>query len=156
LSRRREFLVSSAVSRLADLIVEVTASNTDVKTLATWARIASVSPSALRGYCRVAGVRPKAALDFARLLCLVVKMRDEWVPSAWLDISDERNLQRLLGRGGLQKNGDPPQLIDFLQGQRLLSESAYLVQAIAERVRCLPQPEASRSSWVNRTESHGG
>jgi hypothetical protein len=124
--------MSSAVARIAHLIALVVISNSDVKTIARWANHVGVSAGALRGYCRVIGVRPKAALDFARLLRLVVRARTDWTPWLWLDVSDEHNMRRLLHRGGLQERGDAPPLDQFLSGQQLLSDRPQLIDAVRQ------------------------
>jgi len=99
----RDGPIPYAARHLADLIVRGSLAPNDPKTLAAWARVLGRSRGSLRGCCEAAKVRPRAALDLARVLRLV-RLRPErpgWSLSDFLDVSDDRSVRRLLRRGGL-------------------------------------------------------
>ena len=78
----------------------VVVSATDTRTVTEWGNCAHLSSSTLKDRCRVAGLRPKASLDFARLLRAVV-ISDGNQPQNVLDVLHERTLRRLMITAGL-------------------------------------------------------
>jgi hypothetical protein len=138
--------VTSSADRLAGLMLAVVALDMDVKTLGRWAAAVDVSIGSLRGYCRAAGVNPKQALDFARLLRVVFRSdAGPWDPAQWLDVSEPRHLQGLLARGGLSQlpAEAPPRLASYLERQWLIPLRSGVVQCVATR---LAVPRAKRSA----------
>ena len=98
---RRSVSENSIVDRWARLVVGVVDARADPVNLERWSRHAHMSVGTLRQLCSVAGVRPKASLDLARVLRAVVWLQDEhWMPEAVLDCRDPRTLRSLLSRTG--------------------------------------------------------
>jgi hypothetical protein len=132
----RERCVSCA-DRLALLMLAVVPLSADVKTLGDWAHAAYVSVGSLRGYCGAVGIQPKRALDFARLLRVVLRSNDgDWEPARWLAVSDPRHLRRLLTRGGLLRlpGTDPPTIQKYLEHQSLIPLQSGTLWCVATRL----------------------
>jgi hypothetical protein len=122
------FLEFPASERWARAIVRAVSAAKDFRTLGDLARQIGTSRGALRNWCYVAGIRPRAALDFARLLRAAynasVTCNGGHGPLALLDAVDQRTLHRMLGRGGLCVNEAARQLdcpATFLRLQRFVS-----------------------------------
>lgn len=99
---RRPTADPRATSRWASLVVRATDADFDPRTLALWGRCVGASVTTLRSRCRLAGVRTKASLDFARLLRAVTRSRATGSEVAIeLDVYDLRTLRRLMCLGGL-------------------------------------------------------
>jgi hypothetical protein len=131
----------SCSDRLAILMLAVVPLAADVKTLEDWAYAAHVSVGSLRGYCSAVGIRPKRALDFARLLRAVLRSnRGSWEPAQWLVVSDPRHLRRLLARGGLPQlqQTDPPTIQTYLEHQSLIPLQSAALRCVATRLGHLP------------------
>jgi hypothetical protein len=80
----------------------VVSADTDVPTVADWARLTRLSERTLRIRCGAVGARAKDSLELGRLLrTIMVSDPDEWRPETYLDYADPRTLQRLLVRGGV-------------------------------------------------------
>jgi hypothetical protein len=91
----------SAAHRWAVHVMKACEADGDLKTLKDWARCAGVSYSTLCESCRIIGIRPRTARDFARVLRAVIKSSVYGCdPSVLLDISDRRTLRVLLRRVG--------------------------------------------------------
>lgn len=126
--------IRSVADRVAVLVVSVVSLESDVKTLEQWAAATGVSAGSLRGYCCTVGIRPKKALDFARLLRIVARSEPGvWEPARWLDVSEPRHLSALLARGGLPRSSTaPPTLECFFAHQALVArESGVLCRVVA-------------------------
>jgi hypothetical protein len=126
----------STADRWADVVVRAVVAPGDPKTLDVWGRAVALSRGTLRGYCYAAGVSPKRALDFTRLLRAVVTSEGaQWEPAALVDVADLRTMKRLFERGGLPWRVQPraPLLEEFLTRQTLVDDSAALV-AVRERL----------------------
>lgn len=90
-----------AAARWARATVGILGAPTDPTTVAAWGRRIGVSTGALRAWCRAAGMRGKASLDFARMLRAVVHARERgWDPQNVLDVVDDRTLKKLLTQSG--------------------------------------------------------
>lgn len=96
-----EFTKHSAI-RLARLVVSSISFSEDPKSVRKWAQLLGKSDAALRLCCRAAGVRPKVALDLARLL------RACWVSHGGaqnlhdvFDVVDPRTLRAIGLRSGI-------------------------------------------------------
>ena len=129
--------VQSCADRLAGLILSAAALTVDVKTVQDWATATHVSVGSLRGYCHTLGIQPKHALDFTRLLRVVLASRDgSWEPGRWLAVSDPRHLQALLARGGLlqPEGAAPPTLETYLALQRLIPLQSGVLWHVAARL----------------------
>jgi hypothetical protein len=110
----------------------------DPKTIDAWGSFIGASSSAIRQWCRSAGVRPKASLDFARVLrAVVVSQGRTWDLYNLLDVVDERTMRNLLFRGGLpglMDSAEPPETQRYLADQRFVSRQPA-VQAVAASLR---------------------
>lgn len=92
----------SVAWRLASLMALGCEARGDVKTISLWARHAGVSYSGLTELCRLAGVKPRHARDFVRVLRCVIHARLERCQlDHLLAIADRRTLKRLLNTAGL-------------------------------------------------------
>lgn len=119
-----------AVERWAAMVDSVLGAVDDPRTLVEWGRLCGLSASSIKVRCRTAGLRPKTALDFCRLLRIVVSdepgTRDRRTLGQ-LDIIDERTIRRLLRRVGISSavlTGATP--CQFLASQVLITEPDYL------------------------------
>ena len=107
------------IDRIARWILAVLDSTTDIKTVGHWSRYLGVSKSSIRETCTVVAVRPKDALDFARLLrALYLGARAGVPPVEFLDISDLRTHRRLMARAGLTDSS--VNVDSFLVSQQLI------------------------------------
>jgi hypothetical protein len=124
-----------ATERWAGLIIAIVRSPADPATLRDWGRISGASRGSIRAWCHAARVPPKASLDFGRLLRAIVRAAGQpWDLQELLDVVDERTVKSLLARAGLsgvQPQGHPPTLAEFLERQRLIQRSVS-VQAVRE------------------------
>ena len=112
----------SAAGRWARYVADACASEEDFKTLGSWARFIGVSCSSLCESCRMLGIRPRDARDFARMLrALIQAAAHRCSPLVLLDVSDRRTLRNLLERTGLRNATTVPVSVDeFLEAQRLI------------------------------------
>jgi hypothetical protein len=127
----------SCADRLAMLMLAVAPLTADVKTLGDWAHAAHVSVGSLRGYCGAVDIQPKRALDFARLLRVVLRSnRGDWEPTRWLAVSDLRHLRRLLARGGLLRlpGTGSPTIQTYLERQALIPFQSGTLRCVAARL----------------------
>jgi AraC-like DNA-binding protein len=106
----RDAPVAHAARRWADVVIRALHSPSDPKTIEHWARTVGASPSALRTVCAAAGWKPKAALDFARVLraATLAEADRSWEPYNLLDISDPRTLKRFLQAAGVSHSASAP------------------------------------------------
>lgn len=126
------------VERLTTIILAAMGSQSDPRTVEMWSRCAARSPGTIREWCRAAGVRPKDALDFARLLRALTLARAVGLRiEDTLDVIDCRTLASLLRRGGLQSGAPVPDLDVFLEQQQLITRAPIVlaIGAAAPRVR---------------------
>jgi ActR/RegA family two-component response regulator len=92
----------SAAERWAQLVVKACNSDHDPKTLQEWASLAGMNRSSLCESCRLVGIRPHDARDFARTLRALILSSDRGCqPDVLLDVSDRRTLKVLLDRAGM-------------------------------------------------------
>lgn len=114
----------SAAERWARHVLKACESGEDLRILADWARFAGVSYSTLCESCRLVGIRPHDARDFARVLRAVLKSAgDRCQLEILLDVRDRRTLINLLERAGLE-SGLPigsTSVEQFLRVQRLVA-----------------------------------
>jgi CheY-like chemotaxis protein/AraC-like DNA-binding protein len=92
----------SSHERLARAILAVRHAPDDPKTLSDWARLVGMSYTSLRTLCRMLDIPPHDARDLARMLRAVEQSRlQHAAPQAFLDTADERTLDSLFARAGL-------------------------------------------------------
>jgi hypothetical protein len=119
-----------AAERWARAVLSVARCSYDPKTIVAWGHCIGASAGALRAWCRAAHVRPKASLDFARLLRAVMQSKGRtWDLNNILDIVDERTLRRLLDRAalsGVDPFGQAPSVDEFLTRQTLVTQTSAL------------------------------
>jgi DNA-binding response OmpR family regulator len=115
----------SALDRWAMHVVKASESESDLRTLEDWAKCAAVSYSTLCESCRMVGIRPQAARDFARALRAVIKSSVYHCdPAVLLDVRDQRTLKTLLSRAGpfFRATGSTS-IVQFIQHQRFVPVS---------------------------------
>jgi ActR/RegA family two-component response regulator len=128
-------LHGSVAERWARFVMQAFDSEHDLKTLSQWARLSGVSYSTLCETCRLVGIRPQAARDFARLLRAVAKARFYGCsPSMVLDVCDHRTLISLLQRGGLDDDA-AQSTVGFIERQRLVAAGNPALQTLAGLMR---------------------
>jgi hypothetical protein len=114
------------------LVVSVIDCDEDPTTLARWGELATprVSRGSVRGYCYAAGVQPREALAFTRLLRAVhLGSTGGWPFTEFLDAHDVRTVRRLLARSGAPDEIHLEE--DFIQAQRLVRDSVLLQEITA-------------------------
>lgn len=96
----------------------------DPSTTDAWGGVVGASGGAIRQWCRSAGVRPKASLDFARVLRAVALSQGRtWELFNLLDVVDARTMKNLFERGGvphLLEANEPPEIARYLAEQRFI------------------------------------
>ena len=107
----------STAERWAILVLKVLSSPTDPKTMADWAKAASVSRSVICEYCRLVHVAPHDARDFMRIVRAIDLSGPRWQPEAVMDVADARTLNKLLHRAGLSDFASRPTLDEFFERQ---------------------------------------
>lgn len=119
-----------AAARWARALVPLIDAPSDPRTLTGWSRVVFASPGAIRNWCRTAGISPRRALVFGRLLRAVLQGRaGRHKPENLLDVVDRRTLAGLLRLAGLQENVEFPRDIDsFLQRQVLVRDPDMLLE----------------------------
>jgi hypothetical protein len=125
--------VPHASLRWAHAVLGVLRCSHDPTTIDAWGRVIGASGSAIRQWCRSAGVRPKAALDFARVLRAVVLTQGRsWDLYNLLDVVDERTMRNLFVRAGMPEllgAAEPPETARYLARQRFV-RNAVALQAV--------------------------
>ena len=120
-----------AAERLAVTVLSILDCPFDPKTVTAWGRHTGVAPGTLRVWCKTAHVRPKAALDFGRLLraVLLAQPGSNWELQDLLDVVDGRTIDSLLVRGGLSAASptvSPPTVETFLSRQLFVQGSSNI------------------------------
>lgn len=132
-SPRTAATVPHAALRWARAVVGMLDCAFDPNTTEAWGAVVGASGGAIRQWCRSAGVRPKASLDFARVLRAVALSRGgAWELFNLLDVVDARTMSSLFQRGGvahLLAATEAPQTMRYLTEQRFVSGPA--LQALA-------------------------
>jgi hypothetical protein len=118
---------TSVAERWASYVLGVCKSERDPRTLGIWAQQVAVSYTTLRENCRLVGVQPRHARDFARVLRVVVKSSfDSYFGSfqlaSVLDVGDRRTLESILQNAGLPHATALRQVsvVSFLDNQRFM------------------------------------
>ena len=147
---------ASAVDRWIRMVVAVTEADDDPPTLGEWARLIAASEGSVRLYCYTAGMRPKASLDFARLLRVIRRSTDgEWAPALWLAAADARTLDALLARGGFRLRGErrARTVANLISRQRLIPAANPVLAVLAARLNQAPLAQACGPSVDNFVSS---
>jgi hypothetical protein len=134
--------VPHAIQRWARAVHGILRCSFDPTTIDAWGKVIGASGSAIRQWCRLAGFRPKASLDFARLLrAVVISQGRTWEVYNLLNVMDERTMRKLFARGGLSdaiSSPQPPDTMTFLAEQQFVrSEHAMLAIVALLRVDAL-------------------
>lgn len=130
--------VPHAIHRWARAVHGVLRCSFDPTTIDAWGKVIGASGSVIRQWCRLAGFRPKASLDFARLLRAVVLSQGRtWEVYNLLNVMDERTMRKLFSRAGLPDaiaNPQPPDTMVFLAEQQFV-RSDHAVPALIALLR---------------------
>lgn len=137
-SMERDMGGSSIAQRWGGYVVAAAPASHDMKTLDAWARHAAVSCSTLCANCRLLGIRPLDAKDFARVLrALRLGHVNRCRPQVFFDVSDLRTLRALSSRSGMdlgcEVTANPVE--GFLAVQQFISPSSEALAC----VRCVLQ-----------------
>ena len=119
--------LANPVERLAHAVLSVVRGPADVPTVAEWSAVAGLSQSGLYALAEIAGCHAKAALDFARLLRIVISAQGREAQfETELYSADIRTVRRLLRRAGVggTRFATPSQ---FINNQRLIEDSQLLL-----------------------------
>jgi CheY-like chemotaxis protein len=135
-----------AAARWARALVPVIDSPADPRTLEGWARCIAVSPSTLRKWCYAAGIGPRRALVFARLLrATTLAARGHYTLEALLDFVHRRTFLGLLKFSGFDLPHVPTDPAEFLERQTLVRDAA----ALSEIRRLLAVTRPGRMNTVS-------
>ena len=138
-----------AIERWTRCVLAIAMQPEDCKTVGDWAHEIGTSETSLRNICKFAGVKPKVALDFSRVLrAIAVSTEYGWNVHDVIDIADDRTRKQLFRRCGLDPNSCCiPTLESFLRAQTVVTapEGLALVfesmsQHLANRVRSSTSP----------------
>jgi DNA-binding response OmpR family regulator len=117
----------NSLERIADAVMKVVRSHTDVPTVTEWSAVAALSESGLYALAEIVGCHAKAALDFARLLRIVTLARGRAAEfETELNSADIRTVRRLLRRAGLGGIRYAT-TSDFISNQQLITDSRFLL-----------------------------
>lgn len=115
---------ASTAERWASYVLGACKSAKDPKTLGIWARQIAVSYTTLCESCRLIGVSPRYARDFARVLRLILMPPEDTCDiTCLLDISDRRTLNSILERAGFGHHAmfsGQVSVVSFLDNQRFI------------------------------------
>lgn len=107
-----------AAERWAKVVLRLSRSRRDPRTLGDWAAMVNISASTIRTWCYLAGVTPRHSLAIARVLRAVALAQEFGCsPQDLLDIRDPRTLKRLLSKAGLAESIDRCTLLDVCEYQ---------------------------------------
>ncbi len=128
----------SVVERWASYVIKVCevdadGSAGDFKTLEEWARRVAVSCSTLCETCRLLGIRPLDARDFARVLCaLRAGLHHGCAPEVLFNVSKRRILTKLAIKAGvdLESQPDAVTITGFLANQRFIPHDGEAMRLI--------------------------
>lgn len=116
---------TSTAERWASYVLGACTSARDPKTLGMWARQVAVSYTTLCESCRLIGVSPRYARDFARVLrLLLMPPLDTCDLTCLLDISDRRTLDSILKKAGFGRPASfsgQVSVVSFLDNQQFIA-----------------------------------
>ena len=136
----------SAGERWACAVFRACDADFDFRTLQDWASFVGMSYSALTQSCRLAGIQPRDARDFVRILRLLFHTQGRLESlEASLDISDVRTLRTLLQRAGIfgRTSREALSLPEFFSHQRFVDPNRTPRLIIAMLPASDPAPVAS-------------
>lgn len=126
--------VPHAILRWARAVHGILYCSFDPTTIDAWGRVIGASGSVIRQWCRSAGFRPKASLDFARVLrAVVLSQGRRWEIYNLLNVVDDRTMRKLFARAGmpeLASRPEPPVTSVYLAEQQFV-RSPQALPAIA-------------------------
>jgi hypothetical protein len=99
--------------------------NSDTSTVREWVRALGTSERRFRDVCSVLNLAPKASLDFARMLRLVVRDKVVTLDNE-LAAGDIRTIRRLMDQAGLQQGVAELDLATYLARQRFVASAECL------------------------------
>jgi ActR/RegA family two-component response regulator len=128
----------SVVERWVSYVIKVydataDGSRGDFKTLDEWARRVAVSDSTLCETCRLLGMRPLDARDFARVLCaLRIALRHGCAPEVLFNVSKRRILTKLSSKAGVDLQTPPGAhtIGAFLDHQQFIPQAGEAMRLI--------------------------
>jgi len=127
--------VPHAIVRWARAVHGILRCSFDPTTIDAWGRVIGASGSVIRQWCRSAGFRPKASLDFARLLRAVVLSQGRtWEIYNLLNVVDERTMRKLFERAGMPdalSSPQPPATMVYLAEQRFVRNEQAVPAIVA-------------------------
>jgi len=116
---------ASTAERWASYVLGACKSEGDPRTVGIWARQIAVSYTTLSESCRLIGVSPRYARDFARVLRLILMPPfDTCDLTCLLDISDRRTLNSILVRAGFGQHetfAGQVSVLFFLDNQKFIA-----------------------------------
>jgi CheY-like chemotaxis protein len=123
----------------------------DPRTLSGWAELIPCPPSVLRSRCRAAGLTPRRALLFARLLRAVARRQDgSRALENFVDVVDRRTLAALLTSAGFDDRDDfPVHVPEFMARQRLVVDPC--LRREVERALTRYSRAAGGAAWSGQT-----
>jgi hypothetical protein len=121
------------VSELARILVGASLPDqTTIHSVDTLARSAGMSRRALQYRCQAVGVAARDCVRFVQCLnALIESSSESWDPAAMLPIVDSRTLARVLVNAGMA-NGFYPTVMDFVLGQRFISNASVRTAVLGE------------------------
>lgn len=134
--RRAQPRPASAADRWALYVLKACGSVHDPKTLQEWSRCAGVSYTTLCESCRILGVQPRPARDFARTLRALLRGAvRHCAPEVLLDVSDRRTLRLLTRRAGpVFVAAEPRSVLQFIHTQGFVEPQNPGVRALIYRL----------------------
>ena len=136
----RDADVPHNIAKLAAAVVGGVQANNDPRTLQAWGRAIGVSRGALRTLCYATHTSPRNALDMMRTLRVVCRhSKSGHCCLDWLDVADQRTVNRLLKRGGMTPRSFMAltDVVSLLRSQQYVRDER-IVTAIIERLEAQP------------------
>ena len=133
-------IVFPRARRWATLTLRGFDADSDPRTLADWAALASVSVPSLRATCYLAGVSPRRGLIFVRLCrALILARAMKCRPEDLLDVSDPRSARSILRAAGLNDLPDRWNIATFIEQQQLIRDP-HLIDALRRSLSVAADP----------------
>lgn len=123
---------SHSAKRWAEVVMRVTCSPTDPRTLTEWGRAVGASCGALRNWCRTARISARRSLLFARMLRAVLLQTKSGLPAyELLNVVDRRTLDKIIAASGGSNDRLPGSVTEFLQKQKIVVDPLAVREVIA-------------------------
>jgi hypothetical protein len=134
-STARGGLEAHAAARWAKAVVPLIDSPRDPRTIGIWARWIAASPGAVRSWCQSAGINPRRALVFGRLLRgVVLSEGGRYKPENVFDVVDPRTLTGILKMAGLSPSQALPETIESFLSQQVLIRDPDILREVARTI----------------------